>query len=741
MQVRKRDGSLVEYNRNKIISAIAKAFIAKRGIADGKTLQLLTDEVERYFTSEIIDLEVIQNLVEKVLMKYPEIAKAYILYRQQRAELREAIPDPNAVADYIHAAKYARYLPNEKRRETFLETVNRVEQMHIRKFPALKEMIQRAFNLVRRKEILPSMRSMQFAGEAIQFENARMYNCTFTLIDRPRVFSEILYLLLCGCGCGFSVQKHHIDKLPRINKVDKQLICHHKVVDTIQGWAEAVNSLMQGFLNGYYVQFDYSAIRPAGAELHRSGGKAPGHLALRHSLKEMRKILSGAEGRHLRPIECYDIICHLSSAVLAGGIRRSSLIVLFSQDDEEMLHSKDGLNIGQRTLCNNSVVFDSTTTKQNFLDIMELNRTNYGEPGFVWLPEEDMGINPCGEILIDPTFKGETGFGFCNLVEVNTATCEDIEEVVEQATIIATLQASYTDFQYLSWVSHAVAERDSLIGVSFTGIYDSKIKFTAELLNLLANIVKQTNIETATMIGINSSVRCTCIKPSGTASLELGGISSGIHPNHAKKYFRRITANPLEPVAQYFKKFNPQMVEVKSNGDWCITFPMTGCYEQQTAIEFLKIIRHFYDHWIVSGGIQYHHNISCTVTVSEQEWNDVFEFIWEFKPTGMTFLPAQSDKDIPFCPREAVVTEADKTKYLSLIRGYTPIDYTKFKEDEDDTFQGAACEGGLCEIPLSLDSGRGEQIFEGSFEEVFEFEGHTFGLVRQYDGYFVARIL
>jgi ribonucleoside-diphosphate reductase alpha chain len=741
MQVRKRDGSLVEYDRSKITAAMAKAFYAKAVSVDKTTLEYFTDDVERCFSEEITDVETIQDLVEKVLMEYPEVAKAYILYRQQRTELREVKPDPNAVADYIHAAKYARYLPNEKRRETFLETVNRVERMHIEKFPALKEIIQKAFDLVRRKEILPSMRSMQFAGKAIQFENARMYNCTFTLVDRPRVFSEILYLLLCGCGCGFSVQKHHINKLPKIGKVNKQLICHHKIVDTIQGWAEAVNSLIQGFLNGYYVQFDYSSIRPAGAELHRSGGKAPGHLALRCSLEEMRKILSTAEGRHLRPIECYDIICHLSLTVLAGGIRRSSLIALFSQDDEEMLHSKDGLNIGQRTLCNNSVVFDSTTSKQNFLDIMELNRTNYGEPGFVWLPEKDMGINPCGEILIDPTFERETGFGFCNLVEINTAICKSIEEAAQYATIIATLQASYTDFKYLSWVSHAVAERDALIGVSLTGIYDSKIEFTRGLLHSLVNIVKETNIEIAKIIGIHSSVRCTCIKPSGTASLELGGISSGIHSNHAKKYFRRITANSLEPVAQYFRRFNPQMVKVKPNGDWCITFPMAGHYEQQTAIEFLNRVKHFYDHWIIPGGVLYHHNISCTVTVSEQEWNDVFEFIWKFKPAGMAFLPAQSDKDIPFCPREAVITETDRTEYLSLIKSYIPIDYTKFKEDEDNIFQGAACDGELCEVPLFLDSGRGEQIFEGSFKEVFEFKNHTFSLVKQYDGYFVARMI
>jgi ribonucleoside-diphosphate reductase alpha chain len=721
-----------------------KAIKATKNNVPAKMINEMVYCVEENFEGTIIGVEECQDIVEQVLMRYfPNAAKAYIIYRQQRTELRDCSPDPNAVSDYIHASKYARWLPGKLRRETFHETVQRVELMHKEKFPAYAKEIHEAFKYVHDKKILPSMRSMQFAGRSINYENARMYNCTFTLIDRPRVFSEILYLLLCGCGCGFSVQKQHVSKLPKLTKINPELVHHHKVEDSIQGWAEAVDALMQSYIHGYYIQFDFSAIRPAGSKLHRSGGKAPGHIALMLSLMNMRTILDEAEGRHLRPIECHDIICHLSSAVLAGGIRRSSLISLFSQDDEEMLHSKDGMFVEHRALCNNSVVLDDNTTKEDFLDLMSLNRTNFGDPGFVFLDNKDMGVNPCGEILIDPVIAGNTGFGFCNLVEVNVAHPDILlPQAVKYATFIATLQASYTDFKYLKMESKMIAERDALIGVSLTGIYDCPNPITKDDLIHWANIVKYENREVAMRIGINEAVRTTCIKPSGTASLELGGISSGIHPNHAKKYFRRITANPLEPVAQFFRAANPDMVEVKPDGDWCITFPMEGQYEEQTAMEFLKKIEFFYEHWIL-GNNETCHNISCTVSVADEEWDDVFEFVFQMKPTGMTFLPAQSDKDIPFCPREAVTTENDIADYLSLVRSYTVMDYMMLKEDEDNTVVASACDGDSCEAPIDLRSGHGEQVFAGwctEPTELFWFEGHQFEFVEQKEGFYIARM-
>lgn len=753
MKVKRRDESLLVYDRDKIGGAILKAFLANG--ADPIHLErivvlveLKMQEKRNYRTfkeflesDSIFSVEEIQDVVEQILMMdHPEIAKSYILYRKQREDLRNCKPDPNAVADYIHAAKYARYLPVAERRETFRETIERVEQMHIRRFPKLKTEINEAFNLVYNKQVLPSMRSMQFAGRAIEDENARMYNCCFTLIDRPAVFGEILYLLLCGCGVGFSVQKHHVSKLPKIQKVDRLLVCHFSIKDTCIGWAEAIHALIDGFRNGYHVQFDYSEIRPSGSELKVSGGRAPGHLSLMQSIETIRIILSGAENRHLRPIECHDIICTLSAAVLAGGIRRSSLISLFSQEDEEMIHCKDGFHLNQRFLCNNSVVFNRETTREKFLSIMDLNKSNCGDPGFVFIDDPDMGINPCGEILLDPTFDDKTGFGFCNLVEVNTARCTDIKEAVKAATFIATLQASYTDFKFIGFASKLIAHRDALIGVSLTGIYDSPIQFSSDLLKELAEICKELNKIYAERIGINPAKRCTCIKPSGTASLELGGISSGIHPNHAKRYFRRITANLLEPIAQIFRKHNPHMVEVKPDGDWCITFPMTGKYEPQTALEFLNKIKMFYDSWIAFGSDELHHNISCTVSVKSDEWDDVFKFIWQYKPIGMTFLPAQKDKDIPFCPREAVETPTDIIKYLSLVKNYKPIDYTCLPENEDKTVFSSSCDGDSCDFPLNLIGGNGEQVFLGQCSEhQFNYRGNNFELVEQRNDYFIAK--
>ena len=526
------------------------------------------------------------------------------------------IPDKNAIADYIHASKYAQYIPALKRRETFDETVDRVKNMHKEKFPELCMKIDEAFWFVHDKKVLPSMRSMQFAGNPILERNERMYNCSFTLIDRPEVFGHIFYLLLCGVGVGFSVQKQHVAKLPILKTIDLNLVCHHTIKDTIEGWANAVSALINSFINGYYMEFNYSEIRPIGSQL-KSGGKAPGHLGLKEALEATREILEESQNRKLRPLECHDIICHLSKAVLAGGIRRSSLISLFSKDDIEMVTAKsiqnfqfDGKN-SQRALCNNSVVLNpNSCIKDDLRFIIELNKKGLGDPGFIFIENEDCGINPCGEIGINPVwlqeewhgapYKKQTGFGFCNLVEINAAGCKDEEEfynACKMASFIATLQASYTNFPYIGKITGEITKRDALIGVSITGMMDAGFDiFNRDVLREGANIIQQVNNHTAKEIGINPAVRCTCIKPAGTSSLELGGVSTGIHLHPAKYYFKRITANPLEPIFQYLKKYNPSMCEEKPNGDWCITFPVQtdGAVQNDfTAIQFwLLLVKH-----------------------------------------------------------------------------------------------------------------------------------------------------
>lgn len=723
MEVQKRDGRTVEFNLDKITGAMRKAFLACQMAPDEMVLLQLTYEVcNQLGDVPSVSIESIQDAVEQVLMRHhPTVAKAYIIYREHRASIRGFKPDPNAIADYIHSSKYARYRPALQRRESFAETVARVEAMHMKKFPNLAREIEVAFDFVRNKKVLPSMRSMQFAGPSIEQHNARMYNCCYTLVDRPRVFGEILYLLLCGCGVGFSVQKQHVAKLPPLKVMDPTRVCHFPIPDNIEGWADALNLLITGAIEGFHIEFSYGLIRPVGSPLS-SGGRAPGHLSLKENLEYIREVLLLAQGRHLRPIECYDIICFTADAVLSGGIRRSSCIALFSYDDEEMRHSKDPANFNfitknyQRSLANNSVAFLRTeVTREQFMDVMDQNRRSYGEPGFVFLNDLDMGVNPCGEIILNPTTDHGTGFGFCNLVEVNAAAMKDridFHESCLAASFIATLQAAYTSFNYLGPESKEIAERDALIGVSITGIMDSPWIVDEGILNLGAKIVEEGNAKYAREIGIRPAARHTCIKPSGTASLELGCVASGIHPHHSKRYFRRVTANPNEPVAKLFRKVNPHMVEVKPNGDWCITFPVKTAgitLNDITQEEFLSTIIDVHQWWIRG------HNISATMVVTD--WN-ILESVWanRDKLSSMTFLPEMSDKGIPYCPREAVIDEHDIVVWGDLIRRYKPVDYNTLVEDADTTTlnQEAACSGGSCEIERHVDVPMGRQVFLGT---------------------------
>lgn len=779
MQVKKRDGQIVDFDDNRILKAMKGAFIDVEPNIDGiigGILDALTIKVVKFLpVIKIISIEIIQDTVEKILMEegYYEVAKAYILYRQKRTELRQIEPDSNAISDYIHAAKYARYIKDEKRRETYHETIKRVEVMHKKKYPHLATEIAKAFKFVHDKFVLPSMRSMQFGGEAIERRNARMYNCSFTLVDRPRVFGDILYLLLCGCGVGYSVQKQHVAKLPLLKEIDFNLTYFHNVEDSIEGWADAMNALINAFLRGYHIEFDFEGIRPPGSILN-SGGKAPGHISLKESLEATRQILLRAQGRRLKTIECHDIICHLSKAVLAGGIRRSSLISLFSIDDDDMLYCKDKANFDfqlrnpQRALANNSVVLNrKKCTLADFMRIQHLNYVNLGDPGFVFLEDFNTGINPCGEIGIDPvwidkTFDGvaihsfsprrkETGFGFCNLVEINAAKCKDSSDFLKAcgaASFIATLQAGYMDLPYLGDVTKKIIQRDALIGVSITGMMDAPWIFDKSYLETGANIVKTVNKDTANKIGINLAKKCTCIKPSGTASLELGCVGSGIHPHHSHQYFRRIIANPLEPVVQYFKKFNPQMVETKPNGDLCITFPVKTnglTINDISTKDFLDKVFHVYKSWILPGHRQGStNNVSCTLVINEQDWDEAFNYIWEHrdKVNSMSFLPKQSDKEIPFCPRESVTTVKDIAQFDSLVKNYKVVDYSKMIEEEDVTVKDAACSSAVCDIGLDFCSGVGLRIFQGEFDpriETFIFRGLKFKLYEQKNGYYIGK--
>jgi ribonucleoside-diphosphate reductase alpha chain len=787
----KRDGSIQDFNKKKIADAIQKAFEAVGqkieyaqldvfAITVGASLeQSYEDKVNPENTTQI-PIEAIQDEVEQVLMEseFPDVAKAYILYRNERHKERskESLrPDSSMISEYIHLAKYARWIPEENRRETFEESVDRTINMFSEKlteritdpFTLEKNLniLKEAKQFILQKRILPSMRCLQFAGNRIKQHNAALYNCSFSLADRPRFFAEALYLLLCGCGVGYSVQSHHIEKLPVIKGFDTTRVTHHIIEDTIIGWANAVDRLIDAAINGYYPEFSFHMLRPEGSWLHVSGGKSPGHLPLKRLLQKLETILNHATGRQLKSIEVHDMTCHIAEAVLAGGIRRSSLIALFSIDDDDMTNCKipenfryafgndPGLN-PQRAMANNSGVLQrSKCSKNDFVKLFESAR-HYGDPGFIFSNGEDYGCNPCGEIGLNPKihrFENEdetmyygaldtefitrngwkrvkdwsnhitemTGWSFCNLCEVNIAKCDDITKffrACELASFIGTIQASFTSFEYLGEVTEAICKREALIGVGLTGIMDNpEIGMNAQNLEIGARFVVEFNKATAKDLGINPAARCTTVKPSGTASLLLGCVGSGRHRHHARRYIRRITANKLEAIAQEFRRVNPHMVQEKPNGDLSLMFPVLapmGAYveKEATALQSLNETIFLYENWILPGtaipesspGLT--HNVSSTVSVSENEWDGLISAIWDSKNNlaSLSVMPRMGDKGIPFIPREEIIDgdPVDEAIWEKLITNYKPVDYKRVKEFEDLTNRKGevACSGGVCEI-------------------------------------------
>lgn len=775
-RITKRDGKLQAYDRRKVEAAIFKA---GRDVPDANLSADSIASMAKEAEDSLIDLgmeltvENMQDAVEIVLMELePIVAKAFILYRDERRKIRERRlePDARAIMDYIHTAKYARHLPDVKRREMYKETVSRSFAMHAYYYdsqltaePWLKSAISEAFEAVYKKRVLPSMRSMQFGGKPLLDNNTRMYNCAFTLCDRLRVFGEIFHCLLSGSGVGYSVQFQHVEKLPECLAIDRRRVRHFTVPDTIEGWSDAVNELIRShFVTGDWVEFDYSGIRPEGAPLS-SGGRAPGHLPLRKTLEAIRSSLVMKAGRKLRPIEWHDIICWLAEAVLAGGIRRSALISLFSVGDSEMMYAKahgnfrmakdadPGVN-NQRQMANNSAVLvRGRATREQLGRVILLSR-EWGDPGFYWTDDPDCGCNPCGEIgmrpcldkfdVIDTTldfvpiqidsvsgparyfphpetaktaiaaYGSPTGFQFCNLVEINAALCktsDDLVSAAKAASLIGTLQAGYNRFPYLGPVTELIVRREALLGVGITGMADSPaIAFDPDTLHRAGQAAQETNHVIAAAIGIERAARLTTVKPSGTASLELGCVGSGISPHHARRYFRRVTANRNEVAAAHFASMNPHMVEEKPDGDLSITFPVQAPKGARTvkelpAAEFMEQVFVVYEHWVRpwSRTRMLTHNISCTVSVQDDEWNEVVDLVWENRAriAAMTFISAFGDKKWPFAPREEVLTEADEARWNYLIENYRRVDWLALHEEEDGTTHAMepACAGGSCE--------------------------------------------
>lgn len=618
------------------------------------------------------------------------------------------------MSDIITHMKYAKYLPELHRRETYEEIVTRNKEMHIKKFPHLKDEIDEAYELVYQKKVWPSGRSAQFAGRAIEMSPARIYNCSALAITYIKAFSEIMYLLLMGTGTGFSIQKHHVRQLPPLKGVSKPVGRQHKrrflIQDSIVGWADAVRELMESHFYGEReIDFDFRDIRKKGAPLKTSGGHAPGPEPLRICLLEIASVLDNAvdtrgSGTKLTTLEAYDIICHLADAVLCGGIRRSATIALFSIDDEDMLTCKYGdwwEKNPQRGRANNSVVVDrNLITKDVFDDLWKkVQASGSGEPGIFFTNDIELLTNPCAEVSLQ-------SFSFCNLSTINATSIVDQEDFnlrAKMASRIATLQAAYTDFYYLRKEWRENAEDEALIGVSITGIADEN--FLSLNIKEASNEVMKENEEFAIKLGINKAARTTVVKPEGSSSLMLG-TSSGVHAWYAQYYWRRISVGKDEPIYAYLRDNHPELLEddyFKPTTMAKIKIPMKApegaMLRYESALDTLERVKRMNLEWIQPGhreGANFN-NTSCTISVKPDEWVEVGEWMWNNRNsyTGIAVLPYDGGTytQSPF-------EECTKEDYEEALQYLTAIDLTAVYEADDNTdMQGeVACGGGACEI-------------------------------------------
>jgi len=629
-------------------------------------------------------------------------------------------------------SKYAKYIPELQRRETWDEIVDRYEQMMVKKYPKLEAQILETAKFIREKKVLPSMRALQFAGAAAEVNNSRIYNCCYLPIDSIYSFSETMFLLLGGTGVGYSVQKQHVAQLPAIQKPGKQR--NYLIEDSIMGWGDAVKVLMKAYLEGSFMpKFDFRAIRKKGARLITAGGKAPGPEPLKICLAHIQAILDRKqEGEQLSSIECHDILCHIANSVLAGGIRRSAMIALFSHDDEEMITCKYGNwweTNEQRGRANNSAVLKrGEVLAAEFFDLWKrIEASGSGEPGIYWTNNLDWGTNPCCEIALRP-------YQFCNLCEVNVSDVvnqEDLNNRVTAAAFFGTLQAGFTDFHYLRPIWSRTTQKDALLGIGMTGIGSGEI--LKHNLEAAAHIAKLTNSLISEQIGINEAARVTCIKPSGTTSLVLG-TASGIHAWHAPFYLRTMRFGKNEDVAAYLMVNHPEICEddvLRPHDTVCVRIPVRApegsIFRTETAIDTLERVKKFATEWIKAGHNtgENTHNVSATVSIDKSrmyashnmndgkgvqftqvdengyldEWEVVGQWMWDNKDyyNGLSVLPYWGGSYVQ-APFEDITEE----EYLNRLISLKSIDLTKVIELDDTVEFGqvAACAGGSCEISI-----------------------------------------
>ena len=706
-----------------------------------------------------------------------------------------------AMSDFVFASTYARYDDELSRRETFDEAVDRMRGMHIEKYEHLGEevegLIDASFDAVKRKEVLASQRALQFGGAPVLSHNMRIYNCATSYCDRVRFFAEALYMGLCGVGVGFSVQRIHTDCLPRLVKRDvwtHKVSVDHVVEDSIEGWANALNALMEGYLTEEPIpDFDFDQIRPKGSPIS-AGGTAPGSEPLETALEKIESLLVELVQRdvkYLEPIHCFDIVMYASEAVISGGRRRAATIALFDKDDKAMLSAKTGNWYEEsmhRALANISAVhIIGDEDKASFDELIE-SAKQYGEPGVIFSSSPYYMYNPCveigmcpllirdesGEVVRDYTLpmlndrvtylnKGysyESGWQTCNLTEINggaVTSPEDLNAAARNASIIGTLQAGYTAHGYLEPVSEEIIKRESLLGVSITGIMERPDLLLDEgVLSYAAGVAVETNAEVSSLIGIPPAARVTCVKPAGTTSIILG-TSSGIHPHFGERVIRHVQVNKDNPVLQMFEQINPTLCEESqwSSGgtDTVVAFPLeypkTSVFKKDiTAVDFLEKVNAVQRSWVASGlarassceGLT--HNVSNTVSVREGEWDQVSDYLWAHRQelTGVAMLGDIGESCYPQIPNQAILSVEDLglrygeeavslvfrgdyeaaedklrdgetldtlvyhvnglLKWERLVRDLKGVPYDLMYEKEDTTSptQDSACSGQSCEV-------------------------------------------
>ena len=612
------------------------------------------------------------------------------------------------LSDITVHMKYAKYIPELNRRESWQELVTRNKEMHQKRYKHLHNEIEEVYRFVYKKKVLPSMRSLQFSGKPIEISPNRLYNCSYLPIDHVDAFSETMFLLLSGCGVGYSVQNHHVNKLPHITKPFEGRTRRFVIGDSIEGWSDAIKVLIKSYLGNKRsskIKFDYSDIRPKGALLVTSGGKAPGPQPLKECLLKIKGILDAKnDSTKLTTLEVHDIVCHIADAVLAGGIRRAALISLFSAKDDEMVSCKSGNwweTNPQRGRANNSaVLIRHKITKEFFMDLWKrIELSGSGEPGIYFNHDKDWGTNPCCEIALRP-------FQFCNLCEVNVSNIVDQDDLnarVKAAAFIGTLQAGYTEFHYLREIWQETTEKDALIGVSMTGIGSAAVLQMD--MKAAASIVKRENTRVSKLIGINRAARTTCVKPAGTTSLVLG-TSSGIHAWHNDYYIRRLRVGKNEAIYKYLTNNHPELVEdeyFRPHDTAVIEIPQSApkgsILRTESAFDLLERVKRVANDWVKSGHRtgSNTHNVSATISLKSDEWNKAGDWMWKNRDcyNGLSVLPYDGGTYT-----QAPFEDIKKSEFDKLVKSLHDVNITKVKEttDQTDLSGELACAGGSCEV-------------------------------------------